>query len=120
MVIALYGGLAAGKTTLTKGIAKGLDVREDVTSPTYTLISEYTSGRTPLYHMDAYRLDGEDDFLELGAEEFFYGNGVCVVEWSERIAGILPPDAAKIVVQALPDGKRKITVADLLLEDALS
>jgi tRNA threonylcarbamoyladenosine biosynthesis protein TsaE len=117
-VIALFGGLAAGKTTLTKGIARGLGIDEDVTSPTYTLISEY-AGRLRLYHMDAYRLEGEADFLELGAEEFLYGDGVSVVEWSERIAGILPANAARISLEALPDGRRRISIEDVFLEEAL-
>lgn len=118
-VLALFGGLAAGKTTLTKGIARGLDILEDVTSPTYTLISEY-SGRLRLFHMDAYRLDGEEDFLDLGAEEYLYGNGVCVLEWSERVEGAIPGNAARIAVEALPDGSRRIAIEDRYLEDALS
>lgn len=119
MVLALRGGLAAGKTTLTKGIAAGLGIAQDVTSPTYTLISEY-AGRLPLYHMDAYRLDGEEDFLALGAEEYLYGSGVCVVEWSERVQDALPENSARIELEALPDGKRKITIEDRFLEEALT
>ncbi|MFA6506603.1 MAG: tRNA (adenosine(37)-N6)-threonylcarbamoyltransferase complex ATPase subunit type 1 TsaE [Treponemataceae bacterium] len=117
-ILALRGGLAAGKTTLTKGIAAGLDIDADVTSPTYTLISEY-SGRMPLYHMDAYRLDGVDDFLALGVEEYLYGDGVCVIEWSERVAAALPKSAAIIELKTLSDGKRMIVIEDQLLEDLL-
>lgn len=94
-ILVLDGTLAAGKTTLTKGIARGLDVEEPVTSPTFTLISEY-EGRIPLYHMDVYRLDSSDDFLTLGAEELLYGEGVSVIEWGEKVADVLPEDAVWI------------------------
>ncbi len=117
-VIALRGGLAAGKTTLTKGIARSLGVAEDVTSPTYTLISEYP-GRIPLYHMDAYRLDGEEDFLALGAEEYLYGNGVCVVEWSERVAAALPEGSSVVALSAMSDGSRRIDIDSPFLEARL-
>jgi tRNA threonylcarbamoyladenosine biosynthesis protein TsaE len=117
-VVALRGGLAAGKTTLTKGIARSLGVAEDVTSPTYTLISEYP-GRIPLYHMDAYRLEGEEDFLALGAEEYLYGDGVCVVEWSERVASALPEGAAVVALSAMSDGARRIDIDSPLLEEQL-
>ena len=116
-VIALRGGLAAGKTTLTKGIARGLEVDEDVTSPTYTIVSEY-SGRLPLYHMDAYRLVGEEDFLSIGAEELLYGNGVCVVEWSERVDSCLPPSTFRISLETLEDGGRRISVDAPEIEEA--
>lgn len=85
-VVALDGTLAAGKTYFTKGIALGLKIQEEITSPTFTVISEY-SGRLPLYHMDIYRLAGEEDFLNIGAEDMLYGNGVCVIEWSEKNKG---------------------------------
>jgi tRNA threonylcarbamoyladenosine biosynthesis protein TsaE len=94
-VIALRGTLGAGKTWLTKGIARGLGVREEVTSPTYTIISEYR-GKVPLYHIDAYRLQGDDDFAALGGDEILQGNGVSVVEWSERIPASIPENAVVI------------------------
>jgi tRNA threonylcarbamoyladenosine biosynthesis protein TsaE len=118
-VVALRGGLAAGKTTLTKGIARGLSVSEDVTSPTYTIVSEYT-GKLPLYHMDAYRLGGEEEFLSIGAEELLYGAGVCVVEWSERVDSCIPRSAVRIELEALDDGRRRIVVDASELEEALS
>jgi tRNA threonylcarbamoyladenosine biosynthesis protein TsaE len=92
-VIALIGDLGTGKTTLTKAIADGLGVTEPVTSPTFTIIKEYSSGGLPLYHFDAYRVDGTEDMYLLGYEEYFYGNGVTVVEWADRVAELLPPDA---------------------------
>lgn len=108
-VLALQGTLAAGKTTLTKGIAQALGVEEDVTSPTFTLISEY-GGRLHLYHMDAYRLDSTDDFLNLGVEDMLYGDGVCIIEWSEKVQTALPPDAVVITLESQQDNSRKITV----------
>ena len=88
-IIALQGTLAAGKTTITKGIARALGISEPVTSPTFTLISVY-EGKLPLYHMDVYRLGTAEDFLELGAEEMLYGDGISVIEWSEKIMNELP------------------------------
>ncbi|MGP6139395.1 tRNA (adenosine(37)-N6)-threonylcarbamoyltransferase complex ATPase subunit type 1 TsaE [Jeotgalibaca sp. A127] len=88
-VILLEGDLGAGKTTFTKGLATGMGIGQVIKSPTYTIIREYTKGRLPLYHMDVYRLEeaGSD---EMGLEEYFYGDGVSVVEWSKFIADELP------------------------------
>lgn len=107
-IIALKGFLAAGKTTLTKGIALGLDIYEDVTSPTFTLISEYY-GRLPLYHFDVYRLDSVEDFLNLGSEEMLYGNGICVIEWSEKILEVFPENTIFISLETNDDDSRKIS-----------
>ena len=107
-VIALQGTLAAGKTTITKGIARALGITEDITSPTFTLISVY-EGRLPLYHMDVYRLEGSADFSDLGAEEMLYGNGICVIEWSEKIMHELP--ASTIVIKLSAENeKRTVTI----------
>ncbi|HIW36383.1 MAG TPA: tRNA (adenosine(37)-N6)-threonylcarbamoyltransferase complex ATPase subunit type 1 TsaE [Candidatus Treponema faecavium] len=108
-VIALQGTLAAGKTTITKGIAQALGVEEAVTSPTFTLISEY-DGRLHLYHMDVYRLDSTDDFLNLGVEDMLYGDGVCIIEWSEKVQTVLPQDTVIITLESQQDNSRKITV----------
>jgi ATPase, YjeE family len=108
-VLALQGTLAAGKTTITKGIALGLAIDESVTSPTFTLISEYY-GRLPLYHMDVYRLDSTEDFLNLGVEEMLYGDGVCIVEWSEKVMACMPASAILIKLEAAGDGGRTVTV----------
>ena len=93
-VILLDGDLGAGKTTFTKGLARGLGIRKNVKSPTFTLIREYHEGRLPLYHMDVYRLEetGGDD---LGLEEYFNGDGVSVVEWSQFVEDDLPKDAVR-------------------------
>ncbi|MDR0710598.1 MAG: tRNA (adenosine(37)-N6)-threonylcarbamoyltransferase complex ATPase subunit type 1 TsaE [Spirochaetaceae bacterium] len=116
-VIALKGTLGAGKTCLAGGIARGLGVTETVTSPTYTIISEY-EGLLPFYHIDAYRLSGDEEFDSLGAEDMLYGGGVTVIEWSERIPRSIPPDAWVIELRLLEDGGRMIRVeaANLVLD----
>lgn len=90
-IISLTGDLGAGKTLFTQGLAAGLEVEEPVTSPTFTIIREYR-GRLPLYHFDVYRLAGPADLAPLGYEEYFFGAGVTVIEWGDKIAAVLPPD----------------------------
>lgn len=107
-VIALQGTLAAGKTTITKGIARSLGVTEEITSPTFTLISVY-EGNLPLYHMDVYRLAGIEDFSDLGPEEMLYGDGVCIIEWSEKVMSELPKNSIIITLSA-ENEKRTITI----------
>ena len=106
-IIAMQGTLAAGKTT--KGIAQALDISEEITSPTFCLISEYY-GKMPLYHMDVYRLDGTEDFINLGVDDMLYGDGVCIIEWSEKIMDELPKNT--IILRILPqdDNSRKIEI----------
>ncbi|MDR2792837.1 MAG: tRNA (adenosine(37)-N6)-threonylcarbamoyltransferase complex ATPase subunit type 1 TsaE [Treponema sp.] len=113
-VVALRGGLGAGKTYFTKGIAAGLGVADIVTSPTYTIINEYEGNREQgeklsLYHIDAYRLHDDEDFAALGAEEFLYGRGVTVIEWSERVPASIPKDAIFIAIETLENGNRRIS-----------
>lgn len=108
-IVALQGTLAAGKTQLTKGIALGLEIEEPITSPTFTLISEYY-GRLPLYHMDVYRLGSAEEFLDTGAEDLLYGQGVCVIEWSEKIMDELPRRTIVIAIHINGDASRTITV----------
>ncbi len=108
-IIALQGTLATGKTQLTKGIAQGLHINEPITSPTFTLISEY-EGTLPLYHMDVYRLGSTDEFLDLGVEDLLYGNGVCVIEWSEKVMEELPAHTITIHLEPQEDGSRHITM----------
>ncbi len=106
MIIALDGGLAAGKTTLTKGIAAGLGIKKTVTSPSFTIINEYYNGRIPLYHMDLYRLDNLEEFYLLGADELLYGNGLSIIEWSEKAGDLLPEDIIRIVIEIESGGER--------------
>jgi tRNA threonylcarbamoyladenosine biosynthesis protein TsaE len=109
-VVALRGGLGAGKTCLAKGIARRLGIREAVTSPSYTIVSEYASGPLPFYHIDAYRLAGDDDFQALGGDEYTQGEGIAVIEWSDRIPGSIPPRAVRVAIEILADGRRCIEV----------
>lgn len=106
-VIALEGDLGAGKTTFTKGLALGLDIKRNVNSPTFTIIKEY-QGRIPLYHMDVYRV--EDSFEDLGFDEYFEGNGVTVVEWAHLIEEQLPQELLMISLFLGENGARKIVV----------
>ena len=98
-VIALTGDLGAGKTTLTKAIAAGLGVEDVITSPTFNIVKEYDTGRLPLYHFDVYRIGDEDEMYELGYEEYFYGEGVCVLEWADLIPELIPEEAIRINIE---------------------
>jgi len=109
-VVCLDGDLGAGKTHFVKGVASYFGINpEKVSSPTYTLIHEY-SGELPVYHFDCYRLKHEQEALEIGAEEYFYGDGVCLVEWPKRIEGLIPEEAIWIEISHLSDSKRKINI----------
>ena len=103
-VVALTGDLGTGKTALTKYIAEGLGVKEEINSPTFTIIKEYKSGRLPLYHFDVYRLGSGDELLDTGAEELLDGDGVCVIEWADIVADVLPADS---LVVSLSYGSRE-------------
>ncbi|MDF2947497.1 MAG: ATP-binding protein [Bacillales bacterium] len=105
-VITLEGDLGAGKTTFTKGLAKGLHIERNVNSPTFTIIKEY-KGRLPLYHMDVYRVESSDE--DLGFDEYFYGDGVTVVEWAHLIEEQLPENRLEIVIKNINDNERQFT-----------
>ncbi|MEQ6378711.1 tRNA (adenosine(37)-N6)-threonylcarbamoyltransferase complex ATPase subunit type 1 TsaE [Bacillaceae bacterium S4-13-58] len=105
-LITLEGDLGAGKTTFTKGLAKGLSITKTVNSPTFTIVKEYMSGRIPLYHMDAYRLENSDE--DIGFDEYFNGDGVCVVEWASYIPSFLPKEYLTIFIRKLEDDQREI------------
>ncbi len=113
-IIALKGNLAAGKTTFTKGIAISLGITDEVTSPTYTLISEY-EGYIPLYPMDRYRIDSIEEFELLGADEMLFGHGISIIEWSERIEEYLPENHIIIDIQRMEDETRNISIKGLNL-----
>ena len=108
-IIAMQGTLAAGKTTITKGIAAALGITETITSPTFCLISEY-QGTMPLYHMDVYRLDGTEDFINLGTDDMLYGDGVSIIEWSEKIMDELPSNTIVLKITPQDDGTRLIEI----------
>lgn len=101
-VITLNGELGAGKTCMAKGIAIGLGITDHITSPTFTLINEY-NGKTPLYHMDVYRLGAPDEFEDLGYEEYFYGQGVTLIEWANLVQDYLPSDRLDIFFDKIED-----------------
>lgn len=107
-VINLTGELGAGKTAFSQGLASGLGVEERVTSPTFAIIKEY-SGRLPLYHMDVYRLSSPAELVDLGYEEYFFGDGVTVVEWGDKVIELFPPDYLEVVFELGGIDKRKIT-----------
>lgn len=94
-VISLTGDLGAGKTCFVKGLAAGLRIDISITSPTFNLIKEYR-GRMPLYHFDVFRLNGPEDLFDLGYEDYFYGTGVTVIEWGDKVERLLPPDHLEI------------------------
>lgn len=98
-VIALIGDLGTGKTTLSKYIGEGLGISEMITSPTFTIVQEYHSGRIPLYHFDVYRIKDLEEMFELGYEEYFYGEGVSIVEWADQIMEIMPKEAKMITIE---------------------
>ena len=98
-VVALIGDLGTGKTTLSKYIAEGLGITEVVTSPTFTIVQEYHSGRLPLYHFDVYRIGDISEMEELGYEEYFFGDGVSLVEWADVIQELLPEETRIIRIE---------------------
>ncbi len=98
-IVALIGDLGTGKTTLTRYIAEGLGVTDRITSPTFTIVSEYHTGRLPLYHFDVYRLESSEELFETGAEEYFDAGGVCIIEWADQIAEILPDETICIFIE---------------------
>jgi len=106
-IFLLVGGLGAGKTCLTQGIAWGLDIKEYAVSPSFVVIREL-HGRLPLYHIDFYRLDHLEEIAELGLDDYLYGNGVCVVEWAEKGVGLLPQEHLLIEMSYLSDTERSL------------
>lgn len=110
-VIAYYGDLGAGKTAFTRGLARGLGIQEPITSPTYTIVNEYTSGRMPLFHFDMYRLHSADDLFDIGWEDYLERGGVCAVEWSENVEDALDsPIRVTITRTGTDDNSRMVTI----------
>ena len=108
-ILAYEGDLGAGKTAFTRGLARGLGAAEQVTSPTYTIVNEYLSGRMPLFHFDMYRLSSSDDLWDIGWEDYLERGGVCAVEWSENVADAME-GAITVCIQKTGEDARKITI----------
>ena len=108
-ILAYRGDLGAGKTAFTRGLARGLGANEPVTSPTYTIVNEYLSGKLPLFHFDMYRLRSADDLFDIGWEDYLDRNGICAVEWSENVAEAME-DAVFITIQKTGENSRRIIV----------
>ena len=112
-IFCMSGDLGVGKTVFTQGFAAGLGVEDNVNSPTFTIVQEYEDGRMPLYHFDVYRISDVSEMDEIGYEEYFYGEGVCLIEWAEIIEDILPDDVTWITIEKSMDEDfdyRKITI----------
>ena len=107
--LAFRGDLGAGKTAFTRGLGRGLGCTERVTSPTYTIVNEYTSGRLPLFHFDMYRLRSSEDLFDIGWEDYLERGGVCAVEWSENVADALD-GAIWITIEKTGENSRRITI----------
>ena len=108
-IVAYRGDLGAGKTAFTRGLARGLGCTEQVTSPTYTIVNEYLSGRIPLFHFDMYRLRSSDDLWGIGWDDYLDRGGVCAVEWSENVADAME-DAVVVTLEKIGDEQRRITI----------
>ena len=108
-VIAYQGDLGAGKTAFTRGVALGLGAKEPVTSPTYTIVNEYLSGKYPLFHFDMYRLASSDDLFDIGWEDYLERGGICAVEWSENVADAME-NAIVVTIEKLGEDTRRITI----------
>ncbi len=109
-VVSLRGSLGAGKTVLAKGIAKAIGIKEAIVSPTFTIVQEYDGSSMKMYHLDLYRLSGEDEFESMGGEEFLYPDGITLIEWSEKIEDMLPEDTVYISITINEDQSRNIEI----------
>ena len=121
-IVALTGPLGAGKTCFARGIALGVGVNEEICSPTYSIVSEHrgfsSNGNVIFYHIDAYRLRGDDDFINIGGEEILFTDGISVIEWSERIPAFIPPYAYNVDIEIIEDGKRLLKLyRDTLIQE---
>ena len=102
-IYCLNGDLGVGKTVFTQGFAAGLGIREPVNSPTFTILQVYEEGRLPLYHFDVYRLGDPEELEEIGYEEYFFGSGVCLIEWAGRVADYLPAETISVTIRRVPE-----------------
>ena len=102
-IYTLSGDLGVGKTVFTKGVAAGLGIREPVSSPTFTIVQEYYDGRLPLYHFDVYRIEDPEEMEEIGYDDYFFGDGVCLIEWADRIRELLPEHLICVTIEKDPE-----------------
>ena len=109
-VVALYGDLGAGKTAFVRGLARGLGVREAVSSPTFTIVNEYP-GQVPLFHFDMYRLRDEQELFDIGWEDYLDRGGICALEWSERVEKAIGPEAVRVTLRRVDDTHREIIIS---------
>ncbi len=112
-IYALIGDLGVGKTVFTQGVAAGLGIREHINSPTFTIVQVYEEGRLPFYHFDVYRIGDPEEMDEIGYEDYFYGEGICFVEWANLIEELMPEHTVTITIEKNPEkgfDYRKITV----------
>ena len=110
-VVAFTGDLGAGKTAFTRGLARGLGIKERVTSPTFTVVNEYEGGRLPLFHFDMYRLGSSDELFDIGWEDYLSRGGVCAVEWSENVSDAMEEDAISVdICRGDLEGRRVVTI----------
>lgn len=115
-IYTLNGDLGVGKTVFTQGVAKGLHIEEPVNSPTFTIVQVYEDGRMPFYHFDVYRIGDIEEMEEIGYDDYFFGNGVCLIEWAELIQELLPEHIISVTIEKNPEkgfDYRKITIDGL-------
>lgn len=111
-VFAFFGRMGAGKTTFIKALCSALGAEDDVNSPTFTIVNEYRSAKGfPIYHFDFYRIKSIKEAYDIGIDEYFGGNGLCFMEWSEKIESILPEDVNRVEITVEPDGTRRVTLS---------
>ena len=109
-IFLFYGGMGAGKTTLIKALCEALGVKDNISSPTFSIVNEYIYPMGKIYHFDFYRLKKQEEALDIGCEEYFYSGNYCFIEWPEKIPDLLPEHFIKVEITALPDNSRKITL----------
>lgn len=119
-ILCLNGDLGAGKTTLTKSIGKALEIQEYITSPSFTIVNEYHDGKYPLYHFDVYRINDLEELYEIGYEEYFFGEGICIIEWANMIEELLPENVIQLELHRTnEENLREVWIAPTTRGEAL-